>query len=173
LPLWNIRFQNKQGASLVELLVVCTIVVLLAGLCAHGLSNVQRATVRSELALLHSTCRYAQKSAIAMHQEQRIVLDLSAHAYTYGATRHVLHAGVIFGFPPLAKGPPAHPEALLTKPSSFVDNTIVCYPTGIISAGSLYLSNAARSCCYALSNGVSQVSYVRCYEYQGKWVLLH
>lgn len=172
LPLWNIRLKNKTGASLVELLVVCTAIVLLAGLSIQYLSIIQRSAVRTEAALLYTACRFMQRLACATQQEQRLILDPIHNSYRYHGIEHRLHHQVQFGFMPNTKGPPASPEYLVHKPITFVDNAIIFYPTGIISAGTIYITDAHRSCCYALSNGVAQVSCLRMYIYKKSWEMI-
>jgi hypothetical protein len=46
------------------------------------------------------------------------------------------------------------------------------YPTGIISSGTVYLVDKNKRYMYALSNAVSQFSYLRLYKYDGGWKLL-
>jgi hypothetical protein len=139
------------------------------GLGAQGISLVRRNAVRTELALLHTTCRYLQRVAQATHQDQRLVFDVDAMIYTYGTCTHTLRGGVVYGFMPSQRGPPARPCGVLTTPVTFSSNSMIFHPNGIISSGSVYLSDNKRSCCYALSNSVSQVSYLRSYEFRDKW----
>jgi type II secretory pathway pseudopilin PulG len=161
--------KNKSGISLIELLVVCVLITLLAGLSISMISILQHTAVRAELALLQTTCRYMQQLASATHQEQRLYLDPIHNSYRYNAITHTLHPQVQFGYLHNTKGPPANSDSLINKPVSFVDNVIIFYPTGIISSGTLYLTNTKRTCCYALSNGVAHVSYLRSYIYKNGW----
>jgi len=85
----------------------------------------------------------------------------------------MLPAKVFFGFMPGAKGPPASANKLILKSITFTNNRIIFYPTGIISAGTVYLIDQAKQVMYALSNGVSQISFLRTYRYNGSWQPLH
>jgi hypothetical protein len=142
---------------------VCAVMVVSVGLGTQGLFLARRRAVKTELLLLQTTCRYLQQVAIATNQEQQLVFDCALQKYSYDTSTHQLNAGVVYGFPQDLKGPPACPCKLLSKPVTFVNDTITFYPTGIISAGSVYFSDAGHTCCYALSNAISQVSYIRIY----------
>jgi len=83
-----------------------------------------------------------------------------------------LLSGVQFGFIQGAKGPPAHPVSILSKPITFLEESITFHPDGIMQAGTIYLVNAHKTRMYAISNAVSQVSHVRKYRYDGSWRLI-
>ena len=80
---------------------------------------------------------------------------------------------VQFGVLPGIMGPPATPTHAITQPITFVGNKILFYPEGIIQAGAIYLKDTKNRVQYALSSGVSTVSYLRKYQYTGgEWKLL-
>ena len=60
----------------------------------------------------------------------------------------------------------------IEKAITFPGYAIHFYPTGIISSGTVYLVDKKKKCMYALSNAVSQVSYLRLYRYDGRWKLI-
>ena len=75
------------------------------------------------------------------------------------------------GFLPGAKGPPCAPTEVIKQPITFKGNKIIFNPDGIISAGSIYVVDATGRSMYALTSGVTPVSYLRMYRYDnGTWV---
>jgi len=83
----------------------------------------------------------------------------------------MLSQPIQFGIMPNIKGPPSSAHTLITKPISFKNNTLVCYPSGIISAGTIYMTDN-KQCMYALSCPVGYVSYLRKYRYANGWKLI-
>ena len=69
-------------------------------------------------------------------------------------------------------GSPGSPTHRIEKAITFPGSKIHFYPTGIISSGTAYLVDKNKQYMYALSNAVSQVSYLRFYRYDGGWKLL-
>lgn len=106
------------------------------------------------------------------HQEQHLIINISQRSYRYGNHDRTLTAGVDFGALSAIQGPPAQPTHGITQPVTFQKNTIIFYPSGIISSGTIYLTDASHSCCYALSNGVASISFLRRYVYRKTWQLM-
>lgn len=166
------RNEARQGATLIELLVVCALIMGVAALTISTKHLYQRFAASMELEHLYMACRYMQRRAMCTHQEQHLIIDTHARIYCYAGHKHTLAGGVLFGTMPQIKGSPAQPTGIVTQPVTFQGNTIIFYPTGIISSGTLYLTDNARSCCYALSNAVSTVSLLRRYAYKKSWQLI-
>lgn len=162
--------QTKQGVTLIELLVVIALIGICCCLVVSRFSNLS-IYARNELDLLHQVCMYMQRRALLTGQQQVVHLDLQNNSYTFNDRTHRLAQGVIFGIIPV-KGPPACPHVLLASPCTFKQNVITFYPSGIIDAGSLYLTNDAHSILYALTNAVSSYSYLRTYCYADTWHML-
>lgn len=162
--------QAKPGVTLIELLIVIALIGICCSLVLSRLSNMG-VHVRTELGLLQQVCMYMQRRALLTGQQQSVHLDLHNNSYTFNGRTHKLAQGVIFGTMPV-KGPPASPHTLLTNACTFTQNIITFYPSGIIDAGSLYLTNNAHSILYALTNAVSSYSYLRTYCYADTWHML-
>lgn len=163
---------SKSGFLLIELMIVVSLICLITVLMRGALMPSTTGFVRASLDELYGICLLAQKRAMMTGQEQKVVLELSANAYTCGKQRVTLPKGVTFGWLPEAKGPPANPRAPLTAASTFAGHTIVFKPDGVVAAGSVYLIDAKRTVLYALSSGVGSVSFLRKYRYAKGWHLL-
>ncbi len=166
------KLLSKSGFSLIELMVVLAIIAIITMLVGTSKVLVTDIATRLELDKLHAVCQYAQRYAMASNQTQTITFNIAANTYRFHAREEKLTSGVQFGFIQGAKGPPAHPTSLLSKPITFLQECITFYPDGIIQAGTIYLVNANKTNMYALSNAVSQVSHVRTYKYDGSWRLI-
>ena len=164
--------QNKNAFTLIEILIVISLIALIALLATTNITFFNRFIVRSEISRLHTTCRYLQQCAITTGKAQKLVFDVQQKSYQYEQCRQVLPSQVSFGIIPNALGPPGSAKRPIQKVITFSNNTIVFYPTGVISAGTVYLVDNAQHVMYALSNAVSQVSYLRMYQYDGTWHLL-
>lgn len=168
LPPW----MYKSGFTLIE----CSLVILLISFVmflsgAHG-KFLHRLLARTELEHLYTTCYYLQRKAMITGKTQRLTFEPQKKAYRYGMTRHYLPTHVCFGCPDGAKGPPAHPERRITNPITFKGGSMLFHPTGVMQAGTAYLTDSMRQHGFALSCAVAQVSYLRKYQYSDKWELL-
>jgi len=105
---------------------------------------------------------------------QTIALDATGtiHRYTFGAVDEQLPKSIRFGAPAEVKGPPATPMRPVDSPITFKNAQITFYPDGIISAGTVYLTDTDQKTCYALTCGVGSVSFLRAYRYDKGWQLL-
>lgn len=155
-------------------MVVVSLIGFLTMLTVANVSFFTRAYTRTELEKLHAVCRYAQQKALMTNTAQTITLDAAGnpHRYMWGALQEQLPTSVIFGTPPGVKGPPATPTRLIESPVTFKNSQITFYPDGIISAGTVYLTDVDKKTLYALTCGVSQVSFLRAYRYDKGWQLL-
>ena len=160
---------RKPGFLLSELLCVFFFVTLLVGCAVSHMSFLSRGYARSELELLYQTCVYAQHHAMSSGRPCTVVLDLDKHRYTCNDKISMLADGVRFGFREDVKGPPSAPGKPIVKASTFKNNIITCSPDGIIDAGTVYITDTAQRCLYALTSGVAPYSYLRKYRYAGKW----
>lgn len=158
----------KKGILLIELLVVIALITTLSyfAISHFTLSSLH---ARTELQLLYQTCMYMQRRALVTKKPQMLHFDLTAQQYHYENRTHTLAQGVMFGIIPGAKGPPATPSKPLSTACTFKNNNITFYPDGIIDAGSIYITNKEHTQLYALTNGVSDYSYLRPYCYADRW----
>ena len=167
------KWLNKQGFTLIELSVVLALFLLLSFFSQMSINFLDRMVLHTEIEKLQTICRYLQQCALVSNKEQELVFSQNNKSYRYNNHNETLSAKVFFGFIPKVKGPPASANKLIQKPITFINNRIVFYPTGIISAGTVYLTDQKKQVMYALSNGVSQISFLRTYRYNGSWQPLH
>ncbi len=164
----------ERAFSLLELMIVVSLVGILMMLTVANVSFLGRAYVPTELEKIGALCRYMQQKALMTNVAQIITLDAtgSVHGYMFGVVRELLPRSIIFGAPAGIKGPPATPTRVIESPITFKNSQIIFYPDGVISAGTLYLTNTEKTELYALTNGVGAVSFLRSYRYDKEWQLL-
>lgn len=149
--------------------MVLGFVLIIVLLAVPQLGFIKRHVVRWEVENMRSFITYAYRLALATGQDQTIHFDVAKNKI-YGAGReYQLARGTIFGIMPGVQGPPAAPHKLLTSPITFQDNKIVCYAQGTLDAGTVYITDDKASWLYAISLGVSPLSYVRTYFFDGSW----
>jgi hypothetical protein len=152
--------------------MVITLVVILLMLTISKLSFMQAWLVKADLDTLSALCRHAQQRALLTGREQTVILDPAQRCYHFNNRVYSLSPGVQFGFIPGIQGPPSHPRLNITKPITFVNNRIICFEHGVISSGTVYLTNTDATILYALSNAVAHTSFLRTYIYRGTWTPL-
>lgn len=153
-------------------MVVCALIVCMTTLTIASISFLHRFAVQIELEQLYMACRYMQRRAMCTHQEQYIHINETKGSYTFAGRQHQLSPQVIFGIMPGIKGSPSQTSQSISRPITFINNKIIFYPTGIVSSGTLYLTDRKKTCCYALSNGVSHISLIRRYRYHNGWHIM-
>ncbi len=151
------------------MLAIIAVLMCLSGMHARIFD---RLLVRSELERFYGVCHYLQRSAMVTNEPVQLVCDTDRNTYRYRTAEYRLPAHVIFGCPAGVSGPPASPTNAISNPVTFKNSTITFHPDGVIQAGTVYFTDAAKRCAYALSCAVSQVSYLRKYQYTNTWVLL-
>ena len=163
---------NRSGFSLIETMIVIALIALIMGLVGANYAFLNRILVRSEVEKLYTICRYLQHCAVVKNRPQELRFDRANNTYTYNEQRHTLSRHVTFGFLPNTKGPPSSPNATVQNPITFVQKKITFYPEGVISSGTVYLVDSSQQYMYALSSPISQVSYLRKYQYNNGWKLI-
>ncbi len=169
---WQPSKYRTTGFSLLELSIVLLLIALLLTLSGVQTSFLDRMFLRNELEQLYTTCYYLQRSAIAKNKPQLLSFDMQHNRYRYHQTEHTLPARVRFGTAPGIKGPPSSPDQPINNPISFKNNTITFHPDGVIEPGAVYITDSKQQYTYALSCAVAQVSYLRKYQYNGRWISL-
>ena len=164
---------HKPAFTLIELLVVISLIALLATLGVMQLSFLDETITHAQVDKLAAVCSYLQHRAIVSNSEQILLCDEQKNEYRGSNVSETLSPRVCFGFLPHVLGSPGAPSRVIKKAITFPDATIHFFPTGIISSGTLYLTDKNKKYMYALSNAISQVSYLRRYRYDGKWKLLN
>lgn len=162
----------KEGVTLIELVVVLAGLMLLVLFGGQCVSTVQRIAARAELGLLVLTMRTEQQTALLTGSERTITFNKDGSGYATGTSAHTFQRGVVFGAPPGALGSPSNPRKPITKPITFLDNTVICYPQGTVQSGTIYLAAPAYNQYYALTSGVAQYSFLRLYKYRLNWIPL-
>ncbi len=162
---------NGQGFSLIELTIVLALILLITTLTLPSFWFFKRQLVASQAEKLHMVFNYMQQSAISCNKN--LSLKFSTNSYTYDKYQEILPVGIIFGFKPGAKGPPAFPSHKINSAISFVGNQVTFFSTGQIQPGTAYLIDSEKNYLYAVTVPVSQVSFIRKYRYESnKWQLL-
>lgn len=171
--------------SLIELVVVLAGCMILVLCSTQFVSVVQRVTARAELGLLALTIRTEQQTALLTGTERTIVFyphnnapvaterearsRTAAEQYATATQLHTLARGVTFAAPPGALGSPADPRKPITKPITFVDSKLTCYPQGTMQAGTIYLAAPTYKQYYALTSSVACYAFLRLYQYRLNW----
>jgi len=168
----------KTGFSLIELTVVLALVAILVTLVMAGTRAYSRFLVRAEIEKLYMVCSYVKQVAQTTGQPQAISFNPQQASYNYENAQEKLAPQVVFGAVPGAKGPPSAPRNPISRAITFPNNQIIFHPTGIMQAGTVYISSRdsdLQDLCntHALSCAVSQVSFLRRYVYDGGWRLVN
>jgi prepilin-type N-terminal cleavage/methylation domain-containing protein len=163
---------SKSGFTLIEVMVVLALFAFVVMLGMMQLTFLDNTIVHAEVDKLATVCSYVQQKAIASNSDQILVCDTENNKYRGDNVNETLSSRVCFGFLPNVLGSPGSPARVINKAVTFPGSSIYFYPTGTISSGTVYLTDKSKKNMYALSNAVSQVSYLRLYRYDGKWKLI-
>ncbi len=162
--------KKNAGFSLLQVIITLALVTITLGLSIPYFSFLQRSIVRSEIEKMHSMFIYMQHMAIATQQDQKIEFDTDRQVYYCNKQQVSLPHGVTFGVIPGVLGPPSSPQELITKPITFLNNTIIFRAQGTMQAGTVYLIDRNKKYLYALTTPVSHISYIRRYKYDREWI---
>lgn len=153
-------------------MVVISLCAIIATLGIMQLSFLDSIIIHAQVDKLVAVCSYLRQKAIATNTEYVLYFDEQRKEYRADGIHEILPARISFGFISSALGPPGAPSHSIEKAITFPQASIRFYPTGIISSGTVYLVDNKKQYMYALSNAVSQFSYLRLYRYDGKWKIL-
>lgn len=143
-----INHSLQQGFSLIELSICVALIAFIGTLCVPALLNHTTQSVRVEALLFKTTCWYLQQKARAINAPITLKINPIAGSYTFNNQTHLLSPQVKFSGPAI----------------TFADNTIIFYPQGTQSSGSVYFSDQRGQTQYALTAAVAGVPYVRMYH---------
>ncbi len=172
------KLRNKvrcrvAGYSLCECAVVCALIMFILFLAVSQVTYVHSVLVRAQVNALYEAIQMIQHRAISTNSKQKITIDLDNHRYWVNADLYILSSYVRFGIVDDAMGPPSYPVRPIVRACTFPDNSITCWPDGIIQAGVLYVVDHKKRYGYAISNAVGSLSHLRIYRYeQNKWRML-
>ena len=161
-----------KGFSLVELMISLAIFCLVITLTFSNVSFLEQSVAQSEIDKLYSIAHYLQRRAQMTNQEQVLRFDRFGKSYSFNGRQETLPKGIEFGTLPSIKGPPASPLRDVTNPITFKGEKITFHPQGIMQSGTVYLMHKKQQKMYALSCAVAQVSFLRKYRYDKRWVLM-
>lgn len=153
------------------MMVIC-LLGLLATLGIMQTSFLDSTIVRTEIDKLTAACSYLRQKAITTNAECVLRFDSAKNEYYADGIHEVVSQRACFSFLPGVLGPPGCPSHAIKKSITFPGYEIHFYPTGIISSGTVYITDKNKRYMFALSNAVSQFSYLRLYRYDGKWKLI-
>lgn len=153
-------------------MMVISLFALLATLGVMQTSFLDSTIVHTEINKLTAACSYLRQKAITTNTECVLRFDPEKNEYYAHGIHEVLSQGICFGFIPGVLGPPGCPSHTIEKAITFPGYEIHFYPTGIVSSGTVYIADNNKRYLFALSNAVSQFSYLRLYRYDGKWKLI-
>ena len=169
----------KRAFTLLELIIVLSIVILLATLSIPLLTINPEDELRSCLADLTHTCQLVQQQALTLGVNQTIVLATHSITYPVGQRSFTqeLPPSLCWGFLDQVNGPPAIPTSKIIQAVTFpAENNIAqitFYPNGAISPGTAYIIDRDKRVMGAFACGVYPVSYIRRYLYKShQWLPL-
>ena len=152
------------------MLVVALLVVIVT--LSLSYTTLRQQVVRAEVEKLYTLCRFFQQIACVTQTEQRLLIDPVAGTYSCGPYAYTLASGVCFNYMPSCYGPPSKPTNPISKPITFQHNTIIFFPDGTISSGTLYVTDADKKYMYALTAPINHISFLRIYKYGTGWTCL-
>ena len=106
-------------------------------------------SVAHDIRALATIIMYAQQCALSSYSQQEIRCDIEHHTYQCQDRTIGLSHGVRFGTLPGTQGPPSHPTKAITTPITFENHTLILYPNGTVSSGTVYLTDG--TCMYAVN----------------------
>ena len=170
----NYSPRTIRGHSLIECCIVLMLLACIIGIAITQSSFLHSLHVQSEARALCAMARYLQQRALSTNTVQTLSFDLEQHTYTGNGQCHRFPISIRFDWIPGAAGPPSAPHSPITTACSFANNFIHFWPDGMMTAGTVYLSDTKKTCGYALSSGIGSVSCLRLYHYnRGTWSLYH
>jgi prepilin-type N-terminal cleavage/methylation domain-containing protein len=166
------KIKNHNGFSLIEILVAIIIVTVIATIGLANFTHYRKNMVLTELMTLANTVIEAQHEAMIRNTPQTITFYPEQKKYSWDGLTHTLNPAVMFGIIPGVKGPPSTPTTFISNPITFKNNQLIAHPDGIIDPGTVYLVDSSQKFMYAITIGISQVSYLRTYRYETGWKAL-
>ena len=161
--------RNRAGFIMIEVMVGLALVLIMVGITSAHINAYRYTCMKQQVALFALNWHQLQQSAMARNAQQEMILDEAQHRYQLEGVWHDLPTTLRFGFLPESKGPPSNPTTPIRSAITFVQKKVICFPDGTIQAGTVYLIDDKKQSMYALTSGVSAVSFLRKYRYDGTW----
>jgi hypothetical protein len=162
--------QYPNGYAAFYSIFIISFAIIILTLLRPRITAIDRMLVRVQAQQLHSLCLYLQQRALVSQEQQELYVDVHNNRYETNTMKQPLPQGVVFNFIAGSYGPPSSPSSAIVQPITFSHSKIIFYPDGMISSGTIYLTDKSRTTMYALTSGIAQISYLRLYKYQqDKW----
>lgn len=169
--------KKVKSFSLIELLAVIFVIIILLIFTAPKFSFFNKFILKNEVDKIFTLFSYLQQKAIASNTQQEIIFNLQEDSYLMNlqSKKNKLAYIVKFGFLSNSYGPPSDPTKLIQDAITFkkiAENKfkLIFHPDGKIEPGSIYFVDKDYKNMLALTIPVSNVSYIRKYEYKNeKW----
>lgn len=163
--------KTKSGSILVELMLAVAIIGLLATIAMPSFKFLNKLALGNEAERLYSTFVLMQRKA--MLQGNKLDLKFEEEGYIFDNRKNRLASNIKFGYLPDVKGPPATPTQVIKAAITFKNKKAIFYADSKISPGTVYLIDEKYKLMYAVTVPVSEVSYIRRYQYKDKsWQLI-
>lgn len=160
---------RAAGTTLLQLSIVMTGILILVGLSIPTISFYKRYLVAAQAETIKTLLLCLQQKALLTGKEIQLHCNQARKTLITDCYHEHLSQSVFFGYPPDVMGPPSKPQQLLHNPITFADDTILFYPDGTISSGTLYLTDENKKFLYAVTCPSGQVGFVRIYRYDAQW----
>lgn len=161
-------FTNKSGATLWELLLYGTLIAIVYAGAIQITWVWQHSLLYAQVHAICMLCNYARQCALHSLSGKVVFFDIKTNSCRCEEMQEQLAPGICFGTASIVYGPPRNPIKVVHKPVTFVGERMVCYPSGIMQSGTVYLTDCYKRATYAISNAVSTFSHMRMYHWNGK-----
>ena len=171
--------KKVKSFSLVELLAVVFVMIILLSFTTQKFLFFNKFILKNEVDRIFTLFSYLQQKAITSNTQQEIIFNLQNDSYLMNlqSKENKLASVVRFGFLPNSYGPPSDPKKTIKDAITFKkieDNKfkVTFCSDGKIETGSIYFVDKDYKYMLAITIPVSNVSYIRKYEYKnGKWLI--
>ncbi|MBD3231995.1 hypothetical protein GF322_05060 [Candidatus Dependentiae bacterium] len=178
--------QNIKSFSLIELMLVLSTIIILLTISIPQITFLNKFILKNEVDKIFTLFCFTQQKAITCNQQQEIIFDLNQNSYKINLeqqqnnqikysknSQNKLPNTVKFGFFKDTLGPPSDPKKTIQNAITFkkLNNNqfkVSFYPDGKIEPGSIYFVDKNQQWMMALTVPISNVSYIRKYEYRNK-----
>jgi len=168
-----INFDQKKGFSLIEVMISLGLISLILSFGLLSIKHINRSLVKSDMENLYAICTYLQQVAMVTNKKQFLAFDIASNSYSYHNHTENLSPYTRFGLiNNTIKGPPSKPTSIIKKAITFIGNKITFTPKGILQPGTIYLTDKNKQYQYALTIPISQISFLRKYQYTNQWELI-